>query len=109
MQVDPSALEALQALGLGFAFAGFLASGFELMTEQKASFHLLESGGLTALASVPVVVFSAPFIIVLNTLRGRRIEQRPFHFVMLATMVACFWSLMSGRLVLDVAQMLAGA
>jgi hypothetical protein len=109
MSLDPSAIEAFQALGLGFAFAGFLASAFELMTEQKASFHLLQGGGLTALASVPVVVFSAPFIIVRNTLRGRQIEGRPFHFVMLATIIACFWSLMSGRLVLDVAQMLAGA
>jgi hypothetical protein len=109
MPVDPSVLEAFQALGLGFAFAGLLASAFELMTERKASFHLLQGGGLVALASVPVVVFSAPFIIIRNTVRGHRIDGRPFHFVMLATMIACFWSLMSGRLVLDVAQMLAGA
>ena len=109
MSIDPSAIEAFQALGLGFAFAGFLASSFELMTERKASFNLLQGGGLTALASVPVVVFSAPFIILRNTIRGRRIDGRPFHFVMLATIIACFWSLMSGRLVLDVAQLLAGA
>lgn len=109
MSVDPSALEALQALGLGFAFAGLLASTFELMTRHKASFHLLQSGGLLALASVPVVVFSAPFIILRNTVRGRQIEGRPFHFVMLATIVAGFWSLMSGRLVLDIAHLLAGA
>jgi hypothetical protein len=109
MSVDPSALEAIQALGLGFAFAGLLASAFELMTERKASFRLLQSGGFVALVSVPVVVFSAPFIIVRNTVRGRQIEGRPFHFVMLATMIACLWSLMSGRLVLDVAQMLTGS
>jgi hypothetical protein len=109
MSIDPSAIEALQALGLGFAFAGLLASGFELLTERKASFRLLQGGGLGALASIPVVVFSAPFIIVRNTVRGRQIEGRPFHFVMLATMIAGFWSLISGRLVLDVAQMLAGA
>jgi hypothetical protein len=48
-------------------------------------------------------VFSAPFIILRNTIRGRRSEQRPMTFVMLATLVACFWSLMSGRLVLDLA------
>lgn len=109
MQVDPSTLESLQALSLGFAFAGFLASGFELMTERRASFHLLQTGGVAAVASVPVLVFSAPFIIIRNTVRGRRFERRPFHFVMLATMIACAWSLMSGRLVLDVAQMIAGA
>jgi hypothetical protein len=109
MSVDPSAIEALQALGLGFAFAGFLASAFELTTHRKASFHLLQSGGVLALASIPVIVFSAPFIILRNTVRGKQIEGRPFHFVMIATIIAGFWSLMSGRLVLDVAHMLAGA
>lgn len=108
MSIDPSAIEAIQALGLGFAFAGLLASAFELMTERRASFHLLQGGGIAALASVPVLVFSAPFIIVRNTVRGRQLEGRPFHFVMLATMIACGWSLLSGRLVLDVAQLLAG-
>jgi hypothetical protein len=109
MLIDSSTFESLQALSLGFAFAGLLASGFELFTERKASFHLLQSGGVKAVASVPVVVFSAPFIIIRNTVQGRRLERRPFHFVMLATMIACAWSLMSGRLVLDIAQILAGA
>ena len=34
-----------------------------------------------------------------NTVRGRRIEGRHFGFVMLATVVAGFWSLMSGTVV----------
>ena len=109
MSLDPSSLESLQALGLGFAFAGLLASAFELLTERPASFHLLEAGGLAALASLPVVVFSAPFIILRNTVRGRRFECRPMGFVMLATMIACAWSLVCGRLVLDFALSLAGA
>ncbi|HEV2557018.1 MAG TPA: hypothetical protein VGU45_00160 [Microvirga sp.] len=108
MAIDPSALESLQSLVLGFAFAGLLASAFELMTERRASFHLLETGGVKALASVPVLVFSAPFIILRNTVRGRRFERRPVHFVMIATIIACLWSLLSGRLVLDLAVMLAG-
>ena len=109
MALDPSALESLHALALGFSFAGLLASGFELMTGRRASFHLLATGGVTALASVPVVVFSAPFIILRNTVRGRRFERRPIPFVTLATIIACVWSLLSGRLVLDLAVMLAGA
>jgi hypothetical protein len=28
--------------------------------------------------------------------RGRQVEDRPFQFVMIATVVAGFWSLMSG-------------
>jgi hypothetical protein len=31
-----------------------------------------------------------------NTLRGARIERRRFEFVMMATIIAGFWSLMSG-------------
>jgi hypothetical protein len=109
MTIEPAALEALQALVLGFAFAGLLASTFEFITETRASFHLLERGGATALASVPVLVFSAPFIILRNTLRGRRIERRPMPFVMLATIVAGLWSLAAGRLILDAAALIAGS
>ncbi len=109
MEISPSALESFAALGLGFAFAGLLANSFELFTQRRASFGLLETGGPFALACVPVLVFSAPFIILRNTLRGRRFERRPMGFVFAATLIACFWSLMSGRVVLDVANLIAGA
>jgi hypothetical protein len=108
MPIDPSVVEGLHALALGFSFAGLLASAFELTTDRSASFRLLQAGGVAAVASVPVLVFSAPFIIVRNSVRGRRIERRPVHYLMLAMIVACLWSLMSGRLVLDAAQALAG-
>jgi len=49
---------------------------------------------------VPFVVFTAPFIIMRNTVRGRRIEGRRFEFVMLATIIAGLWSLMSGSLLM---------
>lgn len=106
MTIEPAALEALQSLVIGFAFAGLLASAFELFTAQRADFRLLQAGGLFAVASVPVVVFSAPFLIVRNTVRGRRIEGRPFVFVMLASMIASVWSIASGRVVLDLLHLL---
>jgi hypothetical protein len=109
MLLDPDKIDSLAALCIGFAFAGLLASGFELFVRRPLSFTLLQGGGLGALASVPVLVFSAPLIIVRNTIRGRRFERRPFHFVMIATMIACLWSLMAGRVVLDVAHLIAGA
>jgi len=99
--IQPAALEALQSLFLGFAFAGLLASAYELFTARRADFQLLQAGGLSAVASVPVVIFSAPFLILRNTVRGRRIEGRPFLFVMLASMIATVWSMASGRVVLD--------
>jgi hypothetical protein len=106
MSIEPAAFEALQSLFIGFAFAGLLASAFELFTARRADFRLLETGGLSAVASVPVVVFSAPFLILRNTVRGRRIEGRPFAFVMLASMIASLWSIASGRVVLDLLHML---
>ena len=46
--------------------------------------------------AVPFLVFAAPFIIMRNTLLGARLERRRFEFVMMATIIAGFWSLMSG-------------
>jgi hypothetical protein len=104
--ITPDQLDAFAALCLGLAFAGVLASGFELLTRRPLSFSLLQTGGIRALASVPVLVFSAPHIILRNTLRGRRFERRPLYVVMLATIIAGLWSLMSGRLVLDLAHLI---
>ncbi len=106
VMIDPSALETLKALLVGFAFAGLLASAFELFTTQRADFRLLQAGGLAAVASVPVVVFSAPFLILRNTVRGRRIEGRPIPFVMVASMIASVWSIFCGRVVLDLLHVL---
>lgn len=101
MNLDPDTLASLHALVVGFAFAGLLASAFELLTRRRASFALLEAGGVTALASVPMLAFTAPFIILRNTVRGRRFERRPIPFVMIATCIAGLWSLAAGHLLLD--------
>lgn len=109
MRIDPAALENLQTLVVGMAFAGLIATAFELLTERRASFSLLERGGVSAFASLPVLAFGAPFIILRNTVRGRRIEGRPFVFVMMATILACGWGLMSGRVLMDIAHRVVGA
>ena len=95
--MSPDALNSLLSLCLGFAFAGALASGYQAMAERPAGFGLLGEGvAPKTFAAVPFLVFAAPFIIMRNTLRGARIERRRFQFVMIATVVAGFWSLMSG-------------
>ena len=89
-------------LAIGFAVAGLCASGFQLVTERPPSFRLLGQGPRpSAFAAVPFLAFAAPFIIMRNTIRGRQIEGRPIEFVMLATAIAGFWSLMSGTLVIS--------
>ena len=98
--MSPDALNSLFSLCIGFAIAGALASGYQAFVERPAGFGLLQQGVVTkAFAAVPFLVFAAPFIIMRNTLRGRRIERRRFEFVMMATVIAGFWSLMSGTFV----------
>lgn len=108
MILSPAAVDSLRTLCIGLALSGLLASAFELFAARRASFNLLERGGFPAVAALPLLAFSAPFIILRNTVRGRRIEGRPFPFVMLATMIACGWGLVSGRVALNLAAMIVG-
>jgi hypothetical protein len=95
-----NSMHSLLSLAVGFAFAGALANGYQLFTAQPASFRLIEQAPRKrALAALPFLIFAAPFIIMRNTVRGRRLENRGFGFAMMATIVAGFWSLMSGTLV----------
>ena len=89
-------LQMLLSLALGFAVAGLCASTFRLATDRLPSFSMLSAGpSAEALAAVPLLMVSAPFIIMRNTVLGSR-EGRSFEFALLATMIAGFWSLMSG-------------
>mgnify|MGYP000896390288 FL=1 len=91
------ALNSFLSLAIGFAFAGALASGYQAFAQRPAGFGLLNEGvAPKAFAAVPFLVFAAPFIIMRNTLVGARVERRRFEFVMMATIIAGFWSLMSG-------------
>jgi hypothetical protein len=95
--MSPDALNSMFSLCIGFALAGALANGYQALAERPAGFGLLERGiAPTTFAAVPFLVFAAPFIIMRNTLRGERVERRRFEFVMMATILAGFWSLMSG-------------
>ena len=88
------------ALAIGFSVAGLCASGFRLFSQHFPSFRLLEVGPVPArFAAIPLLMFSAPFIIMRNTLRGRRAERRRTEIVMVATVIAGLWSLMSGTVV----------
>jgi hypothetical protein len=99
--MSPETTESFLSLALGFALAGLISAVYQALTERPASFRLLNAHTRSAaLAAVPFLVFAAPFIIMRNTVRGRRIEGRRFEFVMLATIIAGVWSLMSGTAVI---------
>ena len=90
-------VQMLLALALGFAVAGLIASGYRVATDRLPSFSMLSTGPSPGtFAMVPVLILAAPFLIMRNTLRGRQVENRRFEFVFLATLIAGFWSLMSG-------------
>jgi hypothetical protein len=95
--MSPEALNSLFSICIGFALAGAFASGYQAFAERPAGFGLLQEGMTPRrFAAVPFLVFAAPFIIMRNTLRGVHVERRRVEFVMMATVIAGFWSLMSG-------------
>jgi hypothetical protein len=101
--MSDEAVQSFFALAIGFAFAGMLSSGYQAATSRPASFRLLQGGPHPAiLAAVPFLVFAAPFIIMRNTLRLRSVEGDRFWVVTWATIVAGFWSLMSGTIAISV-------
>src|SRR5258708_964766 len=92
--VSPDVIESLFAIAIGFAVAGLCASGYRLIGTHVPSFGLLEAGPMVArFAAIPLLIFSAPYLIMRNTLRGRRLERRRAEFVMAATVIAGLWSL----------------
>ena len=105
--LSPDVINSFFAIALGFAVAGLCASSYRLYGEHFPSFRLLEVGPMAArFAAVPLLIFCAPFLIMRNTLRGRRIERRPAELVMVATVIAGLWSLMSGTVVVMALQAL---
>lgn len=95
--MSPESVQNMLALALGFAVAGLCSSAYQLFTSRLPTFGLLSAGpSASTFAAVPLLMLTAPFLIMRNTLLGRRQEGRRFEFVFLATLIAGFWSLMSG-------------
>jgi len=96
-EMPPESLQMLLALALGFAVAGLCSSAYQLATSRLPSFSLLSTGPRpSAFAAVPLLMLAAPFLIMRNIILGRQQEGRRFEFAFLATLIAGFWSLMSG-------------
>jgi hypothetical protein len=97
--MSPETIQLLLALALGFAVAGMVSTGYQLATRRPASFRLLRRGPAPlTFAAVPFLAFAAPFIIMRNTLHRRRVRRRRLEAVLIATIAAGVWSMMSGTL-----------
>jgi hypothetical protein len=109
LRMSPESIQSFYALALGFAWAGLLATGYQAMTMRPASFRLLNRGPRpSAFAAIPFLTFAAPFIIMRNTLRARQFDGRRFETVMVATITAGIWSLMTGTVVVMAVAALRG-
>jgi hypothetical protein len=76
-------------MAFGFTFAGLCASGCRLVALRVPNFRMLEAGPTVGrLAAVPLLIFSAPYLIMRNTLRGGPLERRRGEVVMVATVIA---------------------
>jgi hypothetical protein len=97
----PDQVEHLFALAFGFAVAGVIASLYQLLAREPASFGLLHEGpSASAFAAIPMLAFAAPFIIMRHVVRASPLETPGFTGALVATVVAGGWSLMSGTVVL---------
>ncbi|HET9904576.1 MAG TPA: hypothetical protein VFQ27_12850 [Xanthobacteraceae bacterium] len=93
-------VELLLCLAIGFATAGMCASGYQAFARKPLNFRLIErQARAAALMTVPLLVLAAPFIIMRTTLRLARVDRGSGLVVMVATVLAGFWSLMSGTAV----------
>jgi hypothetical protein len=97
----------LFAIAIGFAVAGSVRQRLSPFRPAFPSFRLLEVGPMPArFAAVPLLIFSAPFLIMRNTLARAPARARRAEFVMVATVIAGLWSLMSGTVVVMALQAL---
>jgi hypothetical protein len=107
--MSPDQLHSAYALAMGFAFAGLMSSGYQVLAEKPASFRLLSGGpSVAAFVAVPFLVFAAPFIITRNIVRAGMSAPQRVELVMVATVFAGVWSMMSGTVVVMALREVAG-
>jgi len=93
-------MQSFLAVAIGFAVAGLVSSGYQLVAARPASFRMLQKGpGVATLAAIPFLIFAAPFIMMRAIVRGGMQGRQNLEAVMLLTVVVGFWSLMSGTVV----------
>jgi hypothetical protein len=99
--MSAEALQAFLALAMGFSFAAAMSTGYQLAVSRPPSFQMLSNGpSASACAAVPFLVFAAPYLIVRLLIRAGLAGPQEFGPVMVATMFAGIWSLMSGTVLI---------
>ena len=103
--ISADVVMSLFAVAFGFAFAGLCDERLSPCRAALAEFPYARSRA-DGRAALPLLIFSAPYLIMHNTLRGDPLERRRGEVVMVATVIAGLWSLMSGTVVVMALQAL---
>lgn len=85
---------------LGFSFAALLCSVFEITTGRPANFGLMFARGSALLVCMPILLFSAPYILARNAYRALGVYGLGYNALILVLLTALIWSVMCGRVVL---------
>ena len=105
--MSPQSVHTLLALALGFATAGLSCSAYRLATDRLPSMSLLSRGPRpSAFAALALLIVAAPFLIMRSILLGGGEALDRFQVAFLATLLAGFWSLMSGLALMTTLQAL---
>ena len=85
----------------GFVFSAVLGSFWQLFKAEPVGFSVTYSSWVAGFSGVIFCVFAGPFIIIRNSIRGRKIEGRPIGWVVAASGIASLWSFCTGLVLIQ--------
>lgn len=84
----------------GFVCSGVLSSFWQLFKSEPVGFSIEYNSWTAGFMGVLFCIFAGPFIIVRNSVRGRKIEGRPIGWIIAASGIASLWSFCTGLVIL---------
>ncbi len=87
---------------VGFVTAGILASFAQIVSGEPLRFGTEAKSTAISIVSVMLCVLAGPAILMRNSWRAAKAQSRSRVWLGLSVLIAGFWSLLSGSLVLDV-------
>jgi len=92
----------LYLMACGFVMSGLLASFVQLVSGEPMRFGCEPQSTLSSIGGIALRVFAGPAILMRNAWRGMLIEARPKVWFGASLVVAAFWSLFCGAILIDV-------
>lgn len=91
----------LFTIATGFVGGGLIGSFYRLVTDKPASFQMWEDSVGGQVIGIMTLVFAGPAVIMRNAFRAHVIENRPPVWLLLSSLIAVFWSFLSGLFLLS--------